>query len=177
MLTPILETDRLLLRRYDEKDIDAFYEIIHDKRLQEFITFPDLSYDEELNYIKKCIEEADIDKCEKWSIVLKDTNETVGNISINKVNKKHNYCEVGYVVRYNYQGNGYASESLKLVTDYLLKKYRLVECLCNSLNTKSIRVIEKCGFKLDASIPNRRINLDGSISALNVYSKEGNSGN
>lgn len=43
MLSPKLETDRLILRRYEECDIDAFYEIIHDDRLQKFIPFPDLT--------------------------------------------------------------------------------------------------------------------------------------
>ena len=86
--------------------------------------------------------DAENDKCEKWSIVLKETNETIGNISVNTVVKKHNYCEVGYVIRYDYWGNGYASEALKTVTDYLLDNgYYLVECKCNEYTSPYFSLI------------------------------------
>ena len=172
MLSPKMETERLILRRYEEKDLEAFYEIIHDKRLQKYIFFPDLTKDEELEYIRNCINEVETSKLEKWSIVLKENKETIGNISVNTVNKKHNYCNVGYVIRYNYWGNGYTAEALKKVSDYLLESgYYLVECTCNELNIQSSRVMEKAGFKKDGCIPNRRLNKDGTYSGVEYYSK------
>ncbi len=172
MLSPTLETERLVLRRYNESDLDAFYEIIHDKRLQTYIFFPDLTREQELEYIKKCMENVETDKCEKWSIVLKENNETLGNISVNTVVKKHNYCVVGYVIRYEYWSHGYATEALKAVSDYLLNSgYYLVECTCNELNIQSSKVMLKAGFKKDGCIPNRRLNLDGTYSGAEYYSK------
>ncbi len=171
-LSPRLETKRLILRRYEESDIDAFYEIIHDERLQTYIFFPHYTFEEELDYIKKCINDANTDKCEKWSIVLKDNNQTIGNISVNKVNSKHNYCEVGYVLRYNYWGNGYTAEALEAVSNYLLNSgYYLVECTCNENNKQSSRVMEKAGFKKDGYVANRRLNKDGTYSGVEHYSK------
>ena len=172
MLSPRLETERLILRRYEESDIDAFYEIIHDDRLQSFISFPNLTKEQELEYIKECIKNVETDKCEKWSITLKGNNETIGNISVNTVVKKHNYCDVGYVIRYDYWGNGYAAEALNIVSNYLLESgYHLVECTCNELNKQSFRVMEKAGFKKDGCIPNRRLNKDGTYSGVEYYSK------
>ena len=176
MQSPKLETKRLILRRYNESDIDAFYEILHDDRLHKYIPFPDLTKDEELEYIKKCMDEADDSKYEKWAIVLKANNVTIGNISVNTVNKKHNYCNVGYVVRYDYWGNGYAGEALKTVSDYLLDSgYYLVECSCNELNTQSSKTMIKAGFKKDGYIANRRKNSDGSYSGVEYYSKQSTS--
>lgn len=43
MLSPKLETERLILRRHKESDIDAIYEIITDERLSAYIKFPNLS--------------------------------------------------------------------------------------------------------------------------------------
>lgn len=37
MLSPTIETDRLILRRYKETDLDAMYDIITDQRLSKFI--------------------------------------------------------------------------------------------------------------------------------------------
>lgn len=173
MLSPKLETERLILRRYNEIDLDAFYEILHDERLHTYIPFPDLTKKEELEYIKNCIAEVEESKYEKWSIVLKNENITIGNISVNTVNKKHNYCNVGYVVRYDYWGNGYASEALEAVSNYLLndRDYYLVECSCNELNKQSSKVMLKAGFKKDGYIANRRLNKDGTYSGVEYYSK------
>ena len=172
MLSPRLETERLVLRRYEESDIDMQYEIITDDRLSKYIKFPDLTKEEELEYIRDCIKNADDSKYEKWVITLKDNNIPIGNISVNEINKKNNYCTVGYVIMYEYWGKGYASEALKIVSDYLLDSgYYLVECSCNELNKQSSRVMEKAGFKKDGYIANRRLNKDGTYSGVEYYSK------
>ncbi len=77
-------------------------------------------------------------------------------------------------IRYDYWGNGYAAEALKAVSDYLLEKrdYYLVECSCNELNKQSSRVMEKAGFKKDGYVANRRLNIDGTYSGLEYYSKQ-----
>lgn len=173
MLSPKLETERLILRRYKETDIDALFEIITDERLATYIKFPKLTKEEELEYVKDTIKNADESKYEKWIIEIKDTQEIAGNIDVNTVNKKHNYCNVGYTIRYNYWGNGYAAEALKAISDYLLKErnYYLVECYCNELNIQSSKVMKKAGFIKDGYIKNRRLNDDGSYSGVEYYSK------
>lgn len=173
MLSPKIETERLILRRYEETDIDAMYEIITDERLSKYIKFPTLTKEEELECIKTWIKEADESKYERWVIERKLDGEIVGNIDVNKIYKKHNYCNVGYTIRYNYWGNGYASETLKAVSEHLLNNsgYYLVECCCNELNNQSSKVMLKAGFKKDGYIANRRLNDDGTYSGLEYYSK------
>ena len=172
MLSPKLETERLILRRYLESDIDMEYEIITDKRLSKYIHFPNLTKAEELECIKDWIKNANTSKYEKWVITLKNGNIPIGNISVNGIDKNNNYCNVGYVVLYKYWGNGYACEALKSVADYLLESgYYLVECSCNELNIQSRRVMEKAGFKKDGYIANRRLNKDGTYSNVVYYSR------
>ena len=173
MLSPKLETERLILRRYKESDIDAIYEIITDERLYKYIKFPNLTKDEELECIKTWIAEADGSKYERWVIERKSDGSVVGNIDVNTVVKKHNYCNVGYTIRYDYWGNGYAAEALKVVSDHLLNNsgYYLVECSCNELNKRSSKVMLKAGFKKDGYIANRRLNKNGEYSGVEYYSK------
>lgn len=172
MLSPKLEKERLILRRYEETDIDTQYEVLTDSRLAKYIKFPNLTKEENLECIKDWIKNADNSKYEKWIITLKDDNTPIGNISVNGIEKKHNYCNVGYVILYDYQGKGYTSEALKAVSDYLLDSgYYLVECSCNELNKQSSRVMEKAGFKKDSYIANRRLNNDGTYSGVEYYSK------
>lgn len=173
MLSPKIETERLVLRRYVESDIEMQYNILIDERLHKYIKFPSLTKDEELKCIKEWIANADIDTHEKWVIELKKGKKVIGNISVNDVNTKNNYCNVGYVIMFDYWGNNYASEALKAVSDYLLRdrKYYLVECSCNELNTQSSKVMLKAGFKKDGYIANRRLNNDGTYSGVEYYSK------
>lgn len=173
MLSPNIETDRLIMRRFKETDIDMQYNILHDDRLSTYIHFPNLTKEEELEYIKKWINDADSDKYEKWVVELKDKNIPIGNISVNCIDKKNNYCSVGYVIIYDYWGNGYAAEALEAISDYLLndRNYYLVECSCNELNKQSSKVMIKAGFKKDGYIKNRRLNKDGTYSAVEYYSK------
>lgn len=173
MLSPKIETERLVLRRYVESDIDMQYSVLIDERLHKYIRFPNLTKDEELECIKEWIANTDIDEHEKWVIELKKGKKVIGNISVNDVNKKNNYCNVGYVIMFGYWGNGYASEALKAVSDYLLndRQYYLVECSCNELNTQSSKVMLKAGFKKDGYIANRRLNKDGTYSGVEYYSK------
>lgn len=172
MLSPKLETQRLILRRYKESDIDMQYEVLTDDRLAKYIMFPNLTKEEELDCIKDWIKDADDSKYEKWVITLKDNDIPIGNISVNGIEKKHNYCNVGYVILYDYWGKGYAAEALKVVSDYLLdSRYYLVECSCNELNKQSSKVMEKAGFKKDGYIANRRLNKDGTYSGVEYYSK------
>ena len=173
MLSPLIKTERLILRRYKESDIDAIYEIITDSRLATYIKFPNLTKEEELENIKLWISEADESKYERWVIERISDGAVVGNIDVNTIVKKHNYCNVGYTIRYDYWGNGYASEALKAVSDYLLdvRGYYLVECSCNELNKQSSKVMLKAGFKKDGYIANRRLNIDGTYSGVEYYSK------
>lgn len=172
MLSPELETERLLLRRYKESDIDMLYKILSDDRLTKYTNFPKYTRLEELQLIKKWINNADNSKYEKWVIVLKDDNTPIGTISVNGMDEYNNYCNIGYVILYDYWGNGYTAEALEKVSDYLLDSgYRLIECSCNELNVQSSRVMEKAGFKKDGYIKNRRLNKDGSYSGSEFYSK------
>ena len=43
MLSPKIETKRLILRRYKETDIDMQYGILQDERLSTYIKFPNLT--------------------------------------------------------------------------------------------------------------------------------------
>jgi RimJ/RimL family protein N-acetyltransferase len=50
--------------------------------------------------------------------------------------------------------------------------YYLVEASCNENNKTSSKVLIKAGFIKDGYIANRRINLDGTYSGVEYYSKK-----
>lgn len=104
MLSPKLETERLILRRWQASDIDVLYEMITDKRLSKFLKMPNITKEDELKRLQKWIIEADDSLNERWVITEKSTGEIVGKIDVESINKKNNYCSIGYMLRYEYWG-------------------------------------------------------------------------
>lgn len=47
MLSPRLETERLILRRWKKDDIDVLYKMISDKRLFTYLKKPNITKEEE----------------------------------------------------------------------------------------------------------------------------------
>jgi RimJ/RimL family protein N-acetyltransferase len=60
--------------------------------------------------------------------------------------------EIGYTLSPEYQGNGYASEAVKAIIEYIfneLKKHR-ISASVDPENVKSIKLLEKLGFRKEA---------------------------
>lgn len=172
--TKKLETSRLVLRKFDENDYIQMYDNwASDEKVIKFVSFnKHKNYDETRELLKKWISE--YDNCSfSWVVEIKDTHEIIGNISVVEISKKHNNCELGYVYGSKFWGNGYATEALKKVLEYLLIEcdFYLVEAKYHASNLASGRVMEKCGMKKDAVLRQRRLNkYNGSYDDLIVYS-------
>ena len=70
--------------------------------------------------------------------------------------------------------SNFLHQNTNAVSNYLLneRNYYLVEASCNENNKVSSRVLTKAGFIKDGYIANRRINLDGTYSGVEYYSKQ-----
>lgn len=172
--TKRIETDRLILRKYELGDeIQVFENWASDPITSQYVgwdTHKDVS--QTLKYVKECIEEADNNGFH-WVVETKDTHELIGDISVFEIRKKHSNCEIGYSYGSKFWGKGYATEALRAVIEYLLNEceFHLVEAKHQSLNPASGRVMEKVGMKKDAVLRQRRINkITKQINDLIVYS-------
>ena len=113
---------------------------------------------------------------ESYGIALNDSNKLIGTISVyNNPIRKWKYAKsIGFSLNYDYWGNGYATEALKLVIHYLFTK---TDCLLIEIghhldNIASKKVIEKCGFKLNGIFPKYKMLYDGRLVDAALYSLE-----
>jgi RimJ/RimL family protein N-acetyltransferase len=77
--------------------------------------------------------------------------EIIGGIGINVINWTIGRMNIGYWCSVDYQGKGYVSEAVNAVSDFSfahLKAQKLI-IACDSENTKSIKVAERCQFVLE----------------------------
>lgn len=150
--TKKLETSRLILRKFIIDDYVSMYNNwCSDENVTKFVSFnPHKNSEETKEILSGWINDYE-NGSYNWVVELKDNHEIIGNISVIDISKKHNNCEVGYVYGSKYWGNGYASESLKCVINFLLNEcdFHLVEAKHHSSNPASGRVMEKAGMKKD----------------------------
>ena len=140
----------------------------NDEKVTKYVSFnPHKNYNETKQIINEWINEYS-NGSYNWVVELKDNHEIIGNISVFELRKKHNNCELGYVFGSKFWGKGYATETLKIVIEYLIKEcnFHLVEAKHHASNPVSGRVMEKAGMKKDGILTYER--NDSAIDTFNT---------
>jgi RimJ/RimL family protein N-acetyltransferase len=144
----ILETERLLLRPHVIGDADALETFLGDPVAMEFYPAPlDRRGVEE--WITRNVERYQRDGFGKWAMVVKSTGEVGGSVGcVLQEVEGCNEIEVGYNVRRDLWGNGYATEAAQACTDYAFRKLgaERVISMIRPENIRSIHVAEKNGM-------------------------------
>jgi len=96
---PVLETDRLILRGFSEKDVDDIYEYASNPIVTEFLPWEYHKTKEDtlrfLNYSKELFKsQENVD----FVIELKSEKKVIGSISIRKWNDSNRCADIGYVL-------------------------------------------------------------------------------
>ena len=102
----ISETERLILRRYKEEDLQDLFEYLSDKEVVKYEPYKPLTLNETQENLKWRI-----GTDEMIAVELKDSHKMIGNVYMGK--REFEALEIGYVFNRNYWGHGYAAESCK----------------------------------------------------------------
>ena len=150
----ILETPRLLLRRHVMEDTDALEKVLGDPVAMEFYPAAlDRRGVEE--WITKNVARYQSDGFGKWAVVLKSTGEVVGSCgcALQEVEGR-NEIEVGYNMRRDLWGRGYATEAARACMEYGFTRLgaRRVISMIRPTNIASRRVAEKNGLACEKII-------------------------
>ena len=138
----MMETDRLVIRSFQETDIDDFYEYMKLDSTAKYEDFSPYSYEECVASIKR---RAEVDYV--FAVVLKQENKLIGDINYSE--EDDDTYEIGYDFNEFFWGHGYAAESCKEIIRHLFETVgaRRVIAQCNDDNDRSIRLLEKLGFR------------------------------
>ena len=146
-----IESKRLMLKEISFNDLDDIHELYSTPEVDEFNTLgisKDIEATKEL--IRPMIEEqaANPRKSYNWKIVLKDTGEFIGLTGLSLSNNKFKLGEIYYELLPRYWGNGYATETSKIVINSGFDNFQLhkIEAGVATGNNNSIRVLEKSGM-------------------------------
>lgn len=147
----VLETERLILRSWNERDIDDFFEYASVDGVGQAAGWqPHKNKQESMDILKMFIGEK-----KTFAIVFKDNDKVIGSLGLEEpiqdlgepyTSRKGR--QIGYVLSKDYWGQGLMTEAVKCVIEYCFES---LECeflqISHALNNiRSRRVIEKCGF-------------------------------
>ena len=99
---PKIETPRLILRPFEERDYDDLYEFLSQRREDQFEAYPDITYENGREHLRYRLGSGDF-----FAMELKESGKVIGNIYYGT--RDFQAREVGYIVNKNYQRKGYAS--------------------------------------------------------------------
>jgi ribosomal-protein-alanine N-acetyltransferase len=106
-----------------------------------------------------------------WCITLKPYMEPIGSITAVQDFPEKRYCEIGYCIAKDHWGNGYMTEALKAVTDFIFTNtdYLWIQARCDPENHGSKRCLEKCRYRhiADADLPYEK--RSGEIKTRRIY--------
>lgn len=140
----ILETERLLLRRYIAEDLEDLYEYLSDHEVVKYEPYKVMTKEEvedNLNWR--------IGTDEMIAVELKDNHKVIGNVYLGK--RDFDSLEIGYVFNRKFWGKGFAKESCEAVVKHaFLNGVHRIYAECDPNNISSWNLLEKIGFKKEA---------------------------
>lgn len=143
MILPI-ETDRLILRRFQESDLADLYIYLSDPQVVAFEPYKPMTMEEVKDNLTWRISTD-----EMIAVELKGTGKLIGNVYLGK--RDFEALEIGFVFNRSYQHQGYALESCeKLIELAFAAGIHRIYAECDPENQASWGLLERLGFAREA---------------------------
>ncbi len=145
----MLETDRLILRPLDEKDVNAIYAMRSDAEVMRFIREPQ-NLSESANWVELVSSRWATEQIGFCAMIEKSSAKFVGWCGLCQL-KETGEIEVGYAVSKEFWKKGYATEAAIIFLNYAFEKLQpeKIVAVAHPENAASRRVMEKLGMRYD----------------------------
>lgn len=139
----VIETERLILRPMTEADGEAVFQWTGDPVVNRYMPYPVHKNVEETKSWLRSLQ----GKEEEFGFCLKETGRLIGAGSI-KYREEFDAWEVGYNLRKDCWGKGYATEAAKALLQWAYEHgARRFMVRHATANTASGNVLKKCGYQ------------------------------
>lgn len=169
---PILETERLLLRRVSDTDVNEMFELRANPKTMQYIPRPLVTnLDGALEHIKMMEDKIINNEGINWAVTLKGSNKMIGVFGLYRIKPEHYRAEVGYMLLPEFQGQGITTEAVQGIVNYGFDTMHLhsIEAVIDPENIASEKVLQKCGFVKEAHFKENEF-FDGKFIDAVVYS-------
>jgi RimJ/RimL family protein N-acetyltransferase len=147
MSSVVVETERLLLRKWDDDDDAAVAHIYLKPEVMEFIPGGVWSPDRTVRTVAR-MRELDVEHgFGFYPVVVKSLGTIVGHCGLGRLEQTPE-IEVAYILDSDYWGQGYASEAARAMIAYGFSRLNISRIVAVAFpeNTRSIRVMRSVGM-------------------------------
>lgn len=147
-----LETPRLILRAFSERDRGDLFELLGDEQtcLDDggYHAYPSINAPEFLRDANFLAQSG-----EHYAVTLRETGKVIGLVHLMNASRAVKTAELGYCIHRNFRRLGYAKESVRAVIDELfLQDTQMIVCTCYEYNVASAKMLESLGFSQEGRI-------------------------
>lgn len=149
------KTERIIIRPVEIGDRESIFTYRADPETSKYLSLTPQIVEDVEEFIKKSSNEIDVPGTWfQFVIIEKITKQLIGDIGIHflETDSENKQVEIGYTLDRRFRGNGYASEALSVIIDYLinsLNKHRIIASI-DPANLDSIKLVERLGFRKEA---------------------------
>ncbi len=122
----VLESERLILRKIEEKDAKDLYEYLSDDKVTKYLgkgSFKSIyeAYEliDKIDKIDKNYKEI---RSIRWAICLKINNKLIGTMGLDGIHFKNKRCDIGYDLNSKHWKQGIATEAMELITKHAFER-------------------------------------------------------
>lgn len=140
----MIETERLILRRFLASDWSSMHAYLSDPEVVRFEPYaPFTEAASRYEAIARAGNHA------FWAVCLKEGGRLIGNVYLDT--REENARELGYVFLREIWGNGYATEAAKAMLEKAFREgAHRVYAMCNPENTASWKLLERLHMRREA---------------------------
>lgn len=176
--TQYIETDRLVLRRFELSDAQAMFDNwASDDEVTKYLTWPthsDVSVTGQV--LGEWVPQYSKDDCYRWAIILKeDGPQPIGSIDVCHWYEGGTVPEIGYCMGKRWWHQGVMSEALGAVIDFLFNQVGIqrIETRHDTNNPHSGGVMRKCGMKFEGVWEKSHRNNQGVVDIAHYSIERG----
>jgi RimJ/RimL family protein N-acetyltransferase len=143
-----LTTERLVLRDYRAGDLHAVQVYASDPEVCRYVEWGPNDLDATASFLAHVMGTATEEPRSTYELAITTGGELVGGVGLRVESPQHRRGNVGWVVRRDAWGKGYATEAAREVIRFAVEDLGLhrVEATCDPSNGASARVMEKAGM-------------------------------
>lgn len=168
---PIIETERLILRRMRLDDAEDLFAYGSDPEVTRTTTWDThLSIDDSRTFLTWVLEQYERGEHAGWGIEHKEDGKFIGTVGFVMFSDSGYVGEIGYALARPYWGQGITTEAAKAIIrfgfDYL--GLHRIQATCRADNVGSYRVMEKAGLRFEGIMRGRRY-VKGRFDDIRMY--------
>lgn len=171
--TPKIETDRLILRRFDLTDAQSVFDHwLSDERVTDNrMKGAHKTISETIERVAKIVRAYGSQEYCYWAIELKVSGELIGEIDLYNFDNATGNCEVSYSLGYKWWNQGYGTEALRAVVEFGFRYMNIhkISAAHNIDNPTSGRIMSKVGMEQEGIIRHMIRNAKGQYKDCAVY--------